>query len=444
MAHANRPLLGCIADDFTGATDLANILVRGGMRTVQTIGVPDDALAATVDADAIVIALKSRTIPAEEAVAASLAALTWLRDRGCQQFFFKYCSTFDSTDRGNIGPVTDALMAALGTDFTIACPAFPQAGRTLYLGHLFVNGALLNESGMEDHPLTPMRDANLMRVLSPQTTRQVGLIAHPSVAEGAEAVRARIDTLRAEGTSIAIADAITDADLYTLGAACADMPLVTGGSGVAIGLPANFRAAGTLRSGDATHFPTVTGPAVVLAGSGSRATQRQVAAWLAEGRPAYQLDPLALSRGEPVIEHALAAARAANAAGHQALIYATTNAEGVKAIQAELGVERAGAMIESALGQIAKTLRDEGVRRFVVAGGETSGAVVNSLSIKALQIGVQIDPGVPLTATVGDDVTLGVVLKSGNFGTDDFFVKALRHLDADHGASAGSDTGARA
>ena len=429
-----KPLLGCIADDFTGATDLANILVRGGMRTVQTIGVPSDALAASLDADAVVVALKSRTAPREQAVAESLEALRWLQGRGCTQFFFKYCSTFDSTAEGNIGPVAEALQDALGCDFAIACPAFPGAGRTVYLGHLFVGRKLLNESGMENHPLTPMRDADLVRVLQAQSVGRVGLLAQPDVAAGAARVRERMAALRGEGVRLAIADAVSDADLVALGEACADAALVTGGSGLAQGLPANFRRRGTLRESDAAHLPTVPGPAVVLSGSASTATNGQVAAWLRAGRPAFRVDPLALARGEAVIEAALDAVAAAGAdadADATTLIYATTPSDEVRRVQAELGAARAGALIEAALGEIAARLRARGTRRFVVAGGETSGAVIQALGLQALRIGRQIDPGVPETQSLGEAQPLAVVLKSGNFGAEDFFAKALRQLDGD-------------
>ena len=423
-----KPLLGCIADDFTGATDLANILVRGGMRTVQTIGVPSDALAASLDADAVVVALKSRTAPRERAVAESLEALRWLQGRGCTQFFFKYCSTFDSTAEGNIGPVAEALQDALGADFAIACPAFPGAGRTVYLGHLFVGRKLLNESGMENHPLTPMRDADLVRVLQAQSVGRVGLLAQPDVAAGAARVRERMAALRGEGVRLAIADAVSDADLVALGEACADAALVTGGSGLAQGLPANFRRRGTLRESDAAHLPTVPGPAVVLSGSASTATNGQVAAWLRAGRPAFRVDPLALARGEAVVEAALDAVAAAGADA-TTLIYATTPSDEVRRVQAELGAARAGALIEAALGEVAARLRARGTRRFVVAGGETSGAVIQALGLQALRIGRQIDPGVPETQSLGEAQPLAVVLKSGNFGAEDFFEKALRQLD---------------
>ncbi|QNH77788.1 four-carbon acid sugar kinase family protein [Pseudomonas protegens] len=425
MSTSNpRPLLGCIADDFTGATDLANMLVRGGMRTVQSIGIPSAEVAAGLDADAVVIALKSRTTPVGEAVAESLAALQWLREQGCEQIFFKYCSTFDSTAAGNIGQVSEALLKALGSDFTLACPAFPENGRTIFRGHLFVQDQLLNESGMQHHPLTPMTDANLVRVLQAQTTLPVGLLRYDSVAQGVDAVRAKIAELRQKGVAMAIADALSDADLYTLGAACADLPLLTGGSGLALGLPENFRRAGKLRDLDAASLPSVAGGEVVLAGSASAATNAQVDAWLEAERPALRIDPLALAAGEPVVAQALAFVQAQQ---DTVLIYATSTPEQVKAVQRQLGVERAGALVENALGEIARGLRDNGVRRFVVAGGETSGAVVKALGVRLLQIGAQIDPGVPATVSSGGE-PLALALKSGNFGGRDFFSKALGQL----------------
>ncbi|ROL69373.1 hypothetical protein BK634_16630 [Pseudomonas chlororaphis] len=419
-----RPLLGCIADDFTGATDLANMLVRGGMRTVQSIGIPSRETAAGLDADAIVIALKSRTTPVQDAVAESLAALAWLREQGCEQIFFKYCSTFDSTAAGNIGQVSEALLKALGSDFTLACPAFPENGRTIFRGHLFVQDQLLSESGMQHHPLTPMTDANLVRVLQAQTQLKVGLLRYDSIAQGAEAVQAKIAELRGQGIGMAVADALSDADLYTLGAACADLPLLTGGSGLALGLPENFRRAGKLRDFDASTLPSVFGGEVVLAGSASVATIGQVAAWLEADRPALRINPLALAAGEPVVQQALAFARDH---AETVLIYATSTPDEVKAVQQQLGVERAGALVENALGEIAQGLRQSGVRRFVIAGGETSGAVVKALGVNLLQIGAQIDPGVPATVSNSDE-PLALALKSGNFGGRDFFDKALKQL----------------
>jgi uncharacterized protein YgbK (DUF1537 family) len=423
MAQA---LLGCIADDFTGATDLANMLVRGGMRTVQTIGLP--AAGVQVEADALVVALKSRTVPAEDAVRQSLNALEWLRAQGCRQFFFKYCSTFDSTGKGNIGPVADALLEALKDDFTIACPAFPENGRTIFRGNLFVGDKLLNESGMENHPLTPMTDPDLVRVLQRQTKSRVGLIRYDTVTKGAEAIRARIEELKEDGVRLAIADAMSDADLFTLGKACRDLMLVTGGSGIALGLPQNFHSADLLvYAGHADDLPKIDGKAVVLAGSASMATNAQVAEWRAS-RPSFRIDPMTLSRGESVVENAVQFARSHD--NETVLIYATSSPDEVKAVQKKLGLEKAGHLVEDALASIALKLRDAGVRKFVVAGGETSGAVVQALGVRLLRIGSQIDPGVPVTQSVGanGEAPLALVLKSGNFGAVDFFAKALNAL----------------
>jgi uncharacterized protein YgbK (DUF1537 family) len=422
-----QPLLGCIADDFTGATDLANMLVRGGMRTVQTIGVPTADM--QIDADALVVALKSRMIRAEDAVCQSLDALAWLRAQGCRQFFFKYCSTFDSTDKGNIGPVADALLGALKGDFTIACPALPQNGRTVFRGNLFVGDVLVNESGMQNHPLTPMTDPNLVRVLQRQTLSKVGLIRYDTIARGVHAIRTRINELMKDGVRIAIADAVSDADLYVLGEACGDLALITGGSGIALGLPQNFRAADLLRAERATDLPKIEGRAVVLAGSASGATNAQVNEWRAS-KPSFRIDPVALSRGEGVVDEAVRFACSHMDNDETVLIYATSSPDDVKAVQQKLGVEKAGRLVENALATIARRLRAEGVRKFVVAGGETSGAVVQALDVRSLRIGPQIDPGVPAALAIGadNDVPVMLALKSGNFGTTDFFAKALKAL----------------
>jgi 3-dehydrotetronate 4-kinase len=409
------------------------------MRTIQTIGVPDSA--DSLDAEALVVALKSRTMPAEEAVKLSLQALKWLRGQGCQQFLFKYCSTFDSTDAGNIGPVADALMAALAesgnefreADFTIACPALPENNRTVYRGHLFVGDALLNESGMESHPLTPMKDPNLVRVLQAQTKSRVNLLPIDKISQGVEAVRQAISAMRRDGVRFAITDALSNEDLRTLGAACANLPLITGGSGIAIGLPDNFRKAGLLEASDtAGVLPSLNGGAVVLAGSASRASNAQVTEWR-KTNPAFRIDPLALARGEAVADQAVAFAQqhATGSTVTPVLIYATATPEEVRTVQHKLGVSGAGQLVESALANIARRLRNLGVRKFVVAGGETSGAVVQALGVKTLRIGEQIDPGVPVTASIGAD-PLALVLKSGNFGSIDFFAKALRKLEGNN------------
>jgi len=436
MITARRqPLLGCIADDFTGATDLANNLVRSGMRTVQTIGVPEDT-SPPVDADAIVVALKSRTIAPADAVAQSLAALQWLRAQGVQQVYFKYCSTFDSTPAGNIGPVIDALLDALsdlpGSGFTIACPAFPETGRTIFKGHLFVGDQLLSDSGMRNHPLTPMTDANLVRVLQAQTTNKVGLVAHDVVAQSADAIRGRFAALRAEGVGIAIVDAVSNDDLMRIGAALQGMPLVTGGSGVAIGLPQNWpsleRVAAT---GRADALPPASGLRAVVSGSCSLATNAQVLHFRRSGRPGFAVDPLALAAGDDVVGKALAWAGRHLHDG-PVLVYATAEPSAVEDAQQRLGVARAGEMVEQALSRIARGMVQQGVRQLVIAGGETSGAVVRELGVRQMSIGPQIDPGVPWTAVqspVCAGATLHVALKSGNFGATDFFTRAFERLE---------------
>jgi 3-dehydrotetronate 4-kinase len=414
-------LLGAIADDFTGATDLANNLVKQGMRTIQLIGVPDADTPAP-DADAVIVALKSRTIPATEAITESLAALAWLKSHDTHQYFFKYCSTFDSTDAGNIGPVADALLEDLGSGFTIACPAFPTNARTVFKGHLFVGDVLLNQSGMQNHPLTPMTDANLVNVLASQTPHKVGLVPEETVIQGPAAIRQAFEDLQRSGHRHAIVDAINDDDLMQIGEALADVKLITGGSGIAIGLPENFRKQGTLRRGTAPAWPAVSGSAAVLAGSCSIRTREQVAAWKLHS-PALEIDPFAISRGEDVVAQALAWADDKIGDG-PVLIYSSADPADVTRVQDELGREDAGSMVEDTLGRIAQGLVDKGVRKMVVAGGETSGAVVNALNVSALRIGPEIDPGVPWTTAIGD-TELALALKSGNFGDVDFFKRAL-------------------
>jgi 3-dehydrotetronate 4-kinase len=421
-------LLGCIADDFTGGTDLAGMLVKHGMRTVQMIGVPQGRL--PEDVDAVVVALKSRTAPVPEAVAESLAALRWLQQAGCRQFYFKYCSTFDSTPRGNIGPVAEALMDALGTGFTIACPAFPANRRTIYQGYLFVGNVPLNESGMQHHPLTPMTDANLVRVLQQQVKRSVGLVDYATVGQGAGAIVERFAALRGEGCGFAIVDAISDRDLEEIGAACADLPLVTAGSGIAVGLPENFRRKALLpKELVADALPVTGGLRAVIAGSRSSATRGQVATMRVR-HPAFNIDPVELARGSDVVGTALTWATQ-RIREEPVLIYATATPEEVKAVQAELGVEKAGALVENALAAIAQGLVGLGIGQLIVAGGETSGAVVKALGVKGLRIGPEIDPGVPWTAALQQDSReqpLALALKSGNFGSPDFFLKAWSHL----------------
>jgi len=420
-------LLGCIADDFTGATDLASMLVRHGMRTVQLIGLPEQPIDIG-DAQAIVVALKSRTIPVHDAIEQSLQALTWLRQQGARQMMFKYCSTFDSTDNGNIGQVSEALLTALGSDFTIACPAFPENGRTVYQGHLFVGEQLLSASSMRHHPLTPMTDSNLVAVLGRQSKGKVGLLPFDIVDQGPDVIREAIESLRAAGIRQAVADAITNRHLVALGHASEDLRLITGGSGIAMGLPDNFRDSGLLgQSGLADRLPIVGGDAAVLAGSCSTATLGQIEAFRAAGHGVHRLDVRALCQGRDEVDRAITWARS-KLGRAPVLISASESPLDVAEIQRAFGREKAGVMVEEALAGIGSELRKLGVRRFVLAGGETSGAVVKALGVKGLRIGPAIDPGVPWTTSL-DEEPLALALKSGNFGARDFFSKAFTKLD---------------
>ncbi|MCW4150320.1 four-carbon acid sugar kinase family protein [Halomonas sp. 18H] len=424
-------VLGAIADDFTGATDLANNLVRAGMRCVQTIGVPSSDFALD-NVDAVVIALKSRSIPATQAVSDSLAALAWLDEHNARQIFFKYCSTFDSTEAGNIGPVADALLEQLGASQTVMVPAFPVNGRTVYQGHLFVGDQLLNESGMQHHPLTPMTDANLVRVLGRQTAHDVGLAAYPVLSGGTASTRAHLEKLSADGIRHVICDTLDEDNLDVLAGAVVDYPLVTGGSGLGQALPAHYRRKGWLTEiNDPGRLAPASGSALVLSGSCSEATLGQVSNFL-ERHPGMALDPLLLAKDSAHLESALAFTREHLTEGGPILIYASADADQVKAAQAELGVEQAGELIEQALGEIARKLvLEEGVGQLVVAGGETSGAVVSALGIDQLRIGDQIDPGVPWTQAPleGKGASLSLALKSGNFGSEDFFSRAFEVLE---------------
>ena len=419
--------LGAIADDLTGATDLALMIARQGMKTVQVIGSPPEH-GGFGDAEAVVIALKSRTIAPAQAVSLSLAAARALREAGAEQLFFKYCSTFDSTDEGNIGPVAEALMEFAGADLTIACPAFPATGRSIYKGYLFVGDVLLSESPMKDHPLTPMRDSNLRRVLQRQARGKVGLVPLDIVDQGAAAIREAFSKARARGERLLIVDAVRDENLRAIGAACAGMALVTGGSGVAMGLPENFRAAGKLgMSAPPQTLVAPPGRAAILAGSCSTATRGQIRAALDAGVPAFRIDPLEIASGavtpQRIVDWAVAAK-----GPHAPLIYSSDEPDAVRGVQARLGVAHAGEIVENFLAEVGRLLLARGFTRFLVAGGETSGAVVAALGVSALHIGPEIDPGIPWTRSIGrPDVALA--LKSGNFGATDFFLKAWSKLN---------------
>jgi uncharacterized protein YgbK (DUF1537 family) len=421
-------LIGAVADDITGATDLCLMLAREGLRTVQIIGLPEQGT--LPDADAVVIALKSRSIAAAQAVECSVAAARLLRAGGAQQLLFKYCSTFDSTDDGNIGPVTEALLALTGSTLTIACPSFPAAGRTTYRGHLFVGDALLSDSPLKDHPLNPMHDANLVRVLGRQTTLPVGLVTIETIALGEAAVRQAFAAQAAAGKRILIVDTLQDADLRIIGAACSDMPLVTGGSGIALGLAANFVRAGKVAPRPSqARMAAPRGRAVMLAGSCSEATRGQIAAAQAAGLPTLGLRVDALVSGEQSAT-SLAAWAMALPQDSIPLIYSSTPPDMLQDIQARLGQHASGILVETTLAKVAHLLQGVGFSRYLIAGGETSGAVVAALGVTALEIGPEIAPGVPWTRSIsGPDLVLA--LKSGNFGAEDFFLKAWTLLDTE-------------
>ena len=417
--------LGCIADDFTGATDLAGLLARSGARVSLRIGVPD--VPPSDPAAVEIVALKIRTEPVTEAVAQARAALGWLRDAGAQRFFWKYCSTFDSTPEGNIGPVAEALMADLGCAQTIYCPAFPENGRSIFMGHLFVGETLLSESPMKDHPLTPMRDSSLVRLLTPQVTRPVGLANRLTVARGPDALHERLRALADHGVAHVVVDAVADEDLSVIARACRDMTLITGGSAVAMPLPALWMQSAALPAPQGGAAPPEIGPrAIVLSGSCAAMTRAQVAVYRGRG-PSLRLDPLALAKDGP---DPTVAWLQAQPAGATPMVYATAEPDAVRAAQDRLGVTRAGALIEDALARVALAAKSAGIRRFVVAGGETAGAVTRALGVTRLEIGAEIAPGVPWCFARSGEETIALALKSGNFGAEDFFTDALGRLEA--------------
>jgi len=420
-------LIGVIADDFTGASDIANTLAKGignegGLRTTQYLGVPQQAPA--TGEEACVIALKSRSVPPEEAIAQSLQALDWLRAHGCRQVIFKYCSTFDSTPEGNIGPVGEALAKALGVQGVVACPAFPAAGRTVYQGHLFVHDRLLNESGLENHPLNPMTDADLRRWFRRQSKTPVGFVSATEVFKGVNAVKAALEAAAQRCETLVIADAIRDEDLLTLGEACADHPLVTGGSGIALGLPRNFIRAGVAR-GHAPQAAAISGPEAILAGSCSGRTREQIDHH-AKLHPTLALDVDAIMEDRLGVEDV--ATFLVENVGQAPLIFTSADPAVVRKIQARHGSARVSAAIDDFFGKIALQLVERGIRRLIVAGGETSGAVISALALGPLTIGREIDPGVPILISAADP-QIAIALKSGNFGAVDFFSKALKMME---------------
>jgi len=419
------PILGCIADDVTGASDLANALSVSGMRTRLWFGLHEPRNQ-SIDADAVVIALKTRSIAPNDAVLQSLQALDVLRSLGAKRFLFKYCSTFDSTAQGNIGPVAEALMNALDAKCTLFCPTTPENGRTVYCGHLFVKGMLLDRSGMQSHPLNPMTESDLTLVLQQQSRPNVGLIPYKVVSLGAAAITQSIRSHEIQQRSFLVVDAINQMDLQSIAVVAAQMPLVTSGSGLATALPSAYHQAGILASlQQSATLPEAIGSALILSGSCSTATQRQVQSWSETGM-AFPMDVAKLLSGELKLEQILNWAKQ-TLQNNDALIYTTSSPDAVKQLQNEFGTERTSAAIEETMGNLARALVAEGVRKLIVAGGETSGAVVRALKIDQVRIGPPIAPGVPWMETT-EEPKLAIALKSGNFGDDNFFRSALEML----------------
>lgn len=417
--------LGCIADDFTGATDLASMLARSGVNVSLRIGVPLSTPENTAEIE--VIALKTRSISASKAIEESLSALKWLKEAGAKKYFFKYCSTFDSTAEGNIGPVSEALMNELKVDQTIYCPAFPENGRSIYMGNLFVGQKLLSESSMKDHPLTPMNDSNLMRLLSAQVSRRVGLADRIVVNSGVNSLKEKLISLKENDVPHVIVDAVADTDLDTIASACQDMDFITGGSALAMPLAEFYKASGKISANDNSFMnKKLNTGSIILSGSCSEMTIIQVKNFIQRGAAAFQLDPIDLAENgvKKVLDWLSSQDFTKNI-----IIYATSDPDTVKKVQAELGVDMAGKIVEQGLSECAIAARELGVKNFIIAGGETSGAITKALNIRQLDIGIEIAPGVPWTFSGKRNNQIALSLKSGNFGSEEFFTEALNKLE---------------
>lgn len=417
--------LGCIADDFTGATDLASMLARSGVNVSLRIGVPLSTPENTAEIE--VIALKTRSISASKAIEESLSALKWLKEAGAKKYFFKYCSTFDSTAEGNIGPVSEALMNELKVDQTIYCPAFPENGRSIYMGNLFVGQKLLSESSMKDHPLTPMNDSNLMRLLSAQVSRRVGLADRIVVNSGVNSLKEKLISLKENDVPHVIVDAVADTDLDTIASACQDMDFITGGSALAMPLAEFYKASGKISANDNSFMnKKLNTGSIILSGSCSEMTIIQVKNFIQRGAAAFQLDPIDLAENgvKKVLDWLSSQDFTKNI-----IIYATSEPDTVKKVQAELGVDMAGKIVEQGLSECAIAARELGIKNFIIAGGETSGAITKALNIRQLDIGIEIAPGVPWTFSGKRNNQIALSLKSGNFGSEEFFTEALSKLE---------------
>ncbi|MEZ5924081.1 MAG: four-carbon acid sugar kinase family protein [Hyphomicrobiaceae bacterium] len=417
-------LLGAIADDLTGGIELASMLVAQGVRTGFGIG---PAASLVEDAEAQVIALKTRVIPADEAVTAVLGGAERLITRGARQVFFKYCATFDSTPAGNIGPCAEALIDRLDAHRALFCPALCETGRTVYQGHMFGGSTLLSDSPKRFDPLTPMTDSNLVRVLQAQSRQKVGLIDHSIVEAGPEAIRYRSEQLAAEGATLQIVDTLNENHLAAIADAAAGMPLLTGNSSVAAHLPACWRRSGDLQATAPIMLAGVDGPGAVIAGSVAEQTRQQLAVF-GTHHPVLTLHLERAFAGDDLVGEAMTFARQCMRQCRDFAISTAVPQAAVDQLQTRFGRAETAAQAEFILSTLAhRFVHELGVRRIVVAGGETSGAVVAALGLTRLEVGPYLGLGMSRAITRTEPI-LGLSLKSGKLGSLDVFERLLADM----------------
>lgn len=407
--------IGVIADDFTGATDAASFIVKNGLTAIQFSGVPDNNI--SIETDTCVIALKSRSCSVAEAIEASLQACRWLKDQGCTLIYFKYCSTFDSTSDGNIGPVVDALMRELNTSKTIVCPALPVNGRTVYQGHLFVYEQLLSESGMRNHPITPMTESNLIKLMEAQSQGKAGLVKYEELTD-VSSIKTRFLQLERQSYKYFICDTITQDNLNQIGEACADFDLVTGGSGL-VGAIAKAASNNAVHN-QAAFVPRKQGKGLIISGSCSVMTNKQVEEY-SQHAPSYQIDVEMCINNPQYVNQVLGWVLSQSDVQLYPLVYATVPANHLSAIQEKYGAT-ASEKIEALFHKLVCLLQEYEYHTIISAGGETSGTVTQALNINGLLVGQEISPGVPWVSSL--DGKIALALKSGNFGDEAFFKKA--------------------
>ncbi|PHM35743.1 3-oxo-tetronate kinase [Xenorhabdus innexi] len=411
--------LGVIADDFTGATDIASLMVQNGWQVALLLSIPDDSTFIPHDVDAIIISLKSRSCPVDESIEQSLKACRWLRQKAnCSRLFFKYCSTFDSTIKGNIGPVTDVLMDELQIDLCLICPALPINGRTVVYGYLFVNGQLLNESDMQYHPINPMKDSNLLRLMEQQSRGTAGLVDINCVRQGELSIRDRLCQLRCKGIRYAVVDTLLMDDLLLVAQAAHDMTLITGGSGLG-GAIARYCSGGNSEKTSIKKLPLPRNRRmVILSGSCSVMTYRQVLEYK-KIASTMELDIDKCINNPDYIHLLVDWIIQQPMKGLAPMLYTTRPPGVLKLTHNQYESFQVSKIIEQLFAQIANELRQKDFNTFIITGGETSGKVVQSLGINQVGIGAIIAHGVPWVYDLQSDCWLA--LKSGNFGEVDFF-----------------------